>query len=184
MTRNRSLSLSPFPSAICGAAFVSALFIATMVGTVAATEQPRPDGQRSGRYTMTPADGGFVRLDTESGAMALCARRNDRWSCDPMPDAEDAQRREIEGLKAENKALKDEIRRMEDVMGLGEPKPGEGGPKQAERPKGGLGLPSEQDVDKAFDYVQRMLKKFQERMRELESGQGPGKGPGKGDTPL
>lgn len=152
-----------------------------LVPPAAAAEPSAADGQRPGRYTMTPADGGFVRLDTETGAMALCAKRSEGWVCEAMPDAQDAQRRAIDKLEAENRALKDEIRRMEEVLGLGDAKPGENGPRQAERPKGGLGLPSEQDVDKAFDYVQRMLKKFQERMRELESGQAPG---GKGGTPL
>lgn len=139
------------------------------------------DDARSGRFTMTPADGGFIRLDTETGALALCAKNGDQWACQPMPDSQQSQAREIERLQAENKALKDEIRRMEDVMGLGEPKPGEPPVAGGERPKGGLELPSEKDVDKAFDYVQRMLKKFQERMRELESGQGGGSGKG---TPL
>lgn len=138
--------------------------LALAVAAGVAAETP----QTPGRYTMTPAEGGFVRLDTQSGAMALCAKQDDQWACRDMPDAQAAQRRDIERLEAENKALKDEIRRMEEVLGLGEPKPGESGPKAAERPKGKLELPTEQDLDKAFDYVQRMLKKFQERMRELE----------------
>lgn len=159
--------------------FLGAVALAlTAAGGALAADDARP-----GRYTMTPADGGFIRLDTETGAMALCVKRDDQWSCDPMPDAMADRQREIERLEAENKALKDEIRRMEDTLGLSEPKPGEDGSKQAERPKGTFELPSEQDVDKAFDYVQRMLKKFQERMRELEREQGPGESPGSG-TPL
>lgn len=138
-------------------------------------------GDRPGRYTMTPADGGFVRLDTETGAMALCAKKDNQWACDAMPDALVAQRRDVERLEAENKALKDEIRQMEQIMGLGDAKPGAEGPKQAERPSSGPGLPSEKDVDQAFDYVTRMLKKFQEKMRELESGKA---GSEKGGTPL
>lgn len=153
-----------------------AVGMAALAGSALAADDARP-----GRYTMTPADGGFLRLDTETGALALCAKKSDAWACEPMPDTQQSQARELERLQAENKALKDEIRRMEDVMGLGEPKPGQPPVAGGERPKGGLELPSEKDVDKAFDYVQRMLKKFQDRMRELENGQGGG--PGKG-TPL
>lgn len=153
-----------------------AIGMTALAGTAIAAEDARP-----GRYTMTPAEGGFIRLDTETGALALCAKKSEAWACEPMPDAQQSQAREVERLQAENKALKDEIRRMEDVMGLGEPKPGQPPVAGGERPKGGLELPSEKDVDKAFDYVQRMLKKFQERMRELESGQGGGAGKG---TPL
>lgn len=158
---------------------VSPIFAAAILcsGALAADET------LAGRYTMTPADGGFIRLDTLSGAMALCAKKDSEWACKPLPDTQQSQSRDIERLTAENKALKDEIRRMEEVMGLGDAKPGNPAPADGERPKGGLGLPSEKDVDKAFDYVQRMLKKFQEKMRELESGQGGG-APGKGGTPL
>lgn len=138
-------------------------------------------GERPGRYTMSPAEGGFVRLDTETGAMALCAKKDNQWACDAMPDVQAAQRRDVERLEADNKALKDEIRRMEEIMGLGDTKPGGAGPKQAERPLGGPGLPSEKDVDQAFDYLTRMLKKFQEKMRELEGGKPGGD---KGGTPL
>lgn len=170
-TRNAS---APHRTSAAAFAFVTGLSV--LVSTAAAA-----DDVRKGRFTMTPADGGFVRLDTETGALALCAKNGDQWACAPMPDAQQSQAREIERLQAENKALKDEIRRMEDVMGLGEPKPGQPPVAGGERPKGGLELPSEKDVDKAFDYVQRMLKKFQERMRELEGSQGA---PGKGGTPL
>jgi hypothetical protein len=161
------------PSVLAVPLAVGALALASTSGAAAETATP-------GRYTMTPADGGFVRLDTETGAMALCAKKDSQWACEPMPDSQAAQRRDIERLEAENKALKDEVRRMEEMLGLGDPKPGDGGAKKAERPKGGPGLPSEEDVDKAFDYVTRMLKKFQEKMRELEGGGGPGKG----GTPL
>ncbi len=158
------------------AAAALALGIASLTSAGLAADDVRP-----GRFTMTPADGGFLRMDTETGALALCAKKGDQWACDPMPDTQQSQSRELERLQAENKALKEEIRRMEDVMGLGDPKPGQPPIAGGERPKGGIELPSEKDVDKAFDYVQRMLKKFQERMRELESGQGGG--PDKG-TPL
>ena len=132
--------------------------------------------EKAGRYTMTPTDGGFVRLDTETGAMSLCAKK-DSWSCELMPDGQTALRKEIDGLKAENKALKDDIKRMEEVFALGG-KPGEGKPGDDGRPGGGargkLELPSEQDVDKAFDYFEKMMKKLRERVKRLEGNEKPG----------
>lgn len=165
-----------------GLSFACALLGLGLGLTATAPLAQEKPGERAGRYTMTPADGGFVRLDTETGAMALCNKSSGQWACEPMPDTQQAQSKDLQRLEAENKALREEIRQMEEVMGLGQPKPGEGGPRHGEeRPKGGMGLPSEKDVDQAFDYVQRMLKKFQEKMRELESGQKSGD---KSGTPL
>lgn len=163
------------PNAVPRACLAAALALLLSAGAATATEE------RSGRYTMTPADGGFLRLDTVTGAVSMCAKRDreGQWACEPLPDAAAAQKRDLERLEAENKALKDEIRQMEEILGLGEKKPGEQGPSQAERAKPSFPLPSEKDVDQAFDYMQRMLKKFQEKLKELEGGRKDG-----GGTPL
>jgi len=156
---------------------LSALIAAVAVSVLSLPGSAAPGDERPGRFTMSPADGGFVRLDTETGAMSLCTRKDGAFACEAMPDSLEKERREIQRLEAENKALKDEIRQMEEIMGLGKTKPGaEGGPP-TDPPRGGLGLPSEKDVDQEFDYVHRMLKKFQEKMRELEKGDGTGQGP-------
>jgi len=118
-----------------------------------------------GRYTMSPADGGFVRLDTETGAMALCTRRGERWSCEDMADGQSALMAEIDKLRAENKSLKAQVEQLEETLGLGE--------NDTEGPKPGnkFTLPSEADVDKAFDYLEGMLKKLHERMEKLHEQQ-------------
>ena len=57
---------------------------------------------KPGRYTMSPADGGgFVRLDTETGAMALCQRRDAEWSCREMAEPNRGLGDEVERLRAE-----------------------------------------------------------------------------------
>ena len=59
--------------------------------------------ERQGRYRMSPADGGgFVRLDTETGAMALCQRRDGDWSCRDMQDETGKVRQENDRLAREN----------------------------------------------------------------------------------
>ena len=154
-------------------ASVATLVLACGLAVAAATAQ-----ERAGRYTMTPADGGFIRLDTESGAMSLCARKADGWACEAMPDSVAAMNRDLDALKAENKALKDEIRRLEETFGLAEPGKTDPG-KKAEvppdaRPGGKLQLPTEKDVDQAMDYMTRMLRKFRDKLKELESEKGGG----------
>ena len=146
------------------AAAMATACLGLLASTPSALAQDRP-----GRYAMSPVEGGFARLDTETGQMSVCRSQKDAagvpsWSCQPMADsgADDARSRRLE---AENKELRAEIRRMEDQLGLNGPK---GDQKQAERPGGGLTLPSEAEVDKALSYMERMIKKFQETMKRLE----------------
>lgn len=120
-----------------------------------------------GRYTMSPADDGFVRLDTKTGVMALCRREDSGdWACKDMADGQRKLRDELHRLEQENSALKDEIRGLEETLGLAD---GGGKPHDSGTT---LRLPSEEDVDKAFDYLERMAKKLHERMDKLEKEHG------------
>jgi len=118
-----------------------------------------------GRYTMTPAEGGFVRLDKETGTMSVCTRKEGAWSCELMPDAQQALKSQIEKLEAENKALKEENERLPSAKGADAPVPDS---EASPEPPGKLPMPTEQDVDKLFDYVEGMMKKFKERIQRLE----------------
>ena len=141
-----------------------------------------PGDDDSARFSMSPVDGGFVRLDKKTGAMSFCKRTNSDWDCQPMGSASDESAQastaekpqsDLDKLKAENKELKDEIRRMEEVFGLDGSKkaPGSGsdeGPLAG--PPGGLPelkLPSEKDVDSAVDYLEGMIRKFRERFEDF-----------------
>jgi hypothetical protein len=129
---------------------------------------------RAGRYAMSPAEGGgMIRLDTDTGMMSLCARKADQWACEPMKDSQAALTTELDRLKAENKALKDEVKRMEEVFALGGDKRHEDTGPPGGRPSGKLDLPSEKDVDKAFDYLESMMKKFKERLKRLDQPEKP-----------
>ncbi|MGQ0672251.1 MAG: hypothetical protein ACT4N2_05150 [Hyphomicrobium sp.] len=140
--------------------------------------------EKPGRYTMSPTEGGFVRLDTETGEMALCKRAADGgWACEAMPDSQQAMRRDLDRLKQENESL-----RKNDQAAAGPPAtppPSELPPlPEPEIPGSGdlrkIPIPTEQDVDKLFDYVEGMVKKLKDRIKRLED-QNPDKGPG---TPL
>ena len=118
----------------------------------------------SGRYTMQQTDDGIVRLDTETGAMSLCKRSDGRWSCESMEDSQRALMRENDRLKAENRALKAQMEDMDQLLGLGE----DGQSDSPSTPKSHTyKLPSEQDVDKAFDYLEAMLEKLKEAHTHL-----------------
>ena len=138
---------------------------------------------RAGRYSMSPTEGGVLRLDTESGSVSFCSRRGGDWSCAPVAESRPPVDQEIARLEAENKELKAEVKRLEALMNLDldkEPKTGvprPEGEKRADRPGFKLDLPSEQDVDKALSYVERMYKKFRDKMKEMQR-ESPGRTPG------
>ena len=149
--------------------------IAIVGGLAVAVAAENPSQNQSGRFTMSPAgDGAFIRLDTQTGVMALCKQDRSDWTCRAMPDATNKMNDEIASLKAENKQLKDEIQQMEETFGLnGPPAPGAGSGGAPAITPPGFKLPSEQDVDKALDYVERMIKKFRDRFRKLEQAERP-----------
>jgi hypothetical protein len=138
---------------------ISALALALLVGAAPDAEE------RGGRYVMTPTEGGFLRLDSQTGAVAICQRNSGKWSCDAVPDDRHALEGEIERLNAENKSLNVAIKRLEELLALPDsdnkgPSAQKGGPR--------LQLPSEEDVDRAMTYIQRMMRKFQDKLREME----------------
>jgi hypothetical protein len=127
---------------------------------------------KGGRYTMSPTDDGVVRLDTRTGAMALCNRKADRWVCEDMEDSQRRLMAEIDKLRSENEFLKAQVEHLEETLGLGDIQP----PDDTAKPGTMPSLPSEEDVDKAFDYLEGMLKKLRDRMEKLnkEHGREPG----------
>lgn len=124
-------------------------------------QSPLPAGS-AGRFTMNPVDGGVLRLDTETGALSMCKQVSGSWSCTMLPDDRSAIDAELARLKRENEDLKGSVKRLEELAGM--PDDGKRGKAQ---------LPTEEDIDKAMSYVQRMLKKFKEKLKELEETDPP-----------
>jgi len=167
-TKELIMTLLRVTSAIVG--------MAILVAASAATAQdPRP-----GRYTMHKTDDGFVRLDTDTGAVSLCRKTSSGWGCNAISDASPSMGPSHDGprsnggpppysgpenLAAQNAELKAEIQRLEELLELrGSRKPPAAGKN------GSFKLPTEGEVDQALDYFERMLKKFQERLKRLEKG--------------
>ena len=125
-----------------------------------------------GRYTMQPIEGGFLRLDTQTGAVSTCRTGTGNLVlCQPAQEESQGLAKEIAQLRAENIELKAEVKRLQETAGI-QPPPPAGPPAEK------FQLPTEEEVDSALDYVERMFKKFRDRLQNLEKD---GKKPG---TPL
>jgi hypothetical protein len=113
----------------------------------------------AGRYVLKDVDGGFIRLDTETGAVSHCRMRDDQWRCELVADAQAALQDEIARLAEENTALE---QRLAELTG-----------QQGERSTGPrIELPSEDDFDRIFSFFERMMKRFIDFARSLNEGPG------------
>lgn len=162
------------------------LAVTLMAAPLAASAEKADDGAR---FTMSPVEGGFVRLDKQSGAMSMCKKSDEGWACEPMNDSQADMRKELDKLKAANSDLKNEIRRMEEVFGLNGKAPdadsGGPGPQAGGPPAKPFKLPSEKDVDQAIDYLEGMIRKFRERFEDFGDKTDPNRPkPDQGPTQL
>jgi len=159
---------------------VAALVLSTSLSAGAVAQGLSPGTEAAaGRYTMSPTDGGFVRLDTKTGEMSVCRRADGSWACTAMQDDEQRRGEQVAELQRENARLRDEVTRLEDMLGLSPPSrsPSPADPKpdyvpptpRSNSPLGqGFKLPSERQVEEALDYFANILKKFQDRLQKLE----------------
>ena len=118
------------------------------IASPALAQQPAdPATTENGRYSMTPVQDGFLRLDTRTGTVAMCRVVNGAPECRLAADERAALESEIGRLQAENRDLR-----------LKAP-----GPSGAAPPSG---LPSEQDMDRALSFAERFMRGMMRIMRE------------------
>lgn len=87
-----------------------ALAIGIVVAAVAAPARADTPGDApSPRYTFSKVAGGFLRLDTQTGEVALCSPQAVGWACVAAPEDRAVLENEIVRLRAENGTLKNEL---------------------------------------------------------------------------
>jgi hypothetical protein len=113
----------------------------------------------AGRYVLKDVDGGFIRLDTETGAVSHCRSRDELWRCEPVADAQAALQDEINRLAEENAALEQRLADLETPDG----EAGTGAQLQ---------LPSDEDFDRIFGFFERFMQRFIDFARSLKEDPG------------
>jgi hypothetical protein len=112
--------------AVCGLVFISFLLTAT--------------ASQAGRFELKKVENGFLRLDTKTGIVAFCSRKNDVWQCSDIDDDTRQYRLQLEKLKAENRQLKKQMTDNKSLL------------KRA--------LPSDKQLDKVLDSFEKMMRRF------------------------
>jgi hypothetical protein len=111
-----------------------------------------PDSQ-NGRYVFSKQTDGYVRLDTQTGEVALCSRKVVGFACQAAPEDRALLENEIARLRSENAALK------KDILTRGLPLPSGTGPEQAAPPVAQNGAPqgSESAKPQSGGEIDRMV---------------------------
>ena len=111
---------------------------------------PVDNPSENGRYAMTPTDGGFLRLDTRTGMVSLCAVSAGAVACRAGAD--------------ERKALEDEIARLSGENARLKLAAGQSGSR--------YGIPNDQDVDRALGLAERFMKRMMRVLRDDQPDKG------------
>jgi hypothetical protein len=137
----------------------SVIILAVAAFTVfapAAHAQPAPDSE-NGRYTFSQVPDGLLRLDTRTGAVSLCGRKDAGWACTSVPDERQALESEIARLQRENGAMKKEM------LARGLPLPGgvASAPTDKQRElQLKVPLPSDAEIDRVMSAFEKMWRRL------------------------
>jgi hypothetical protein len=132
---------------------VPALLVATLALAGEAASQSAPDTE-NGRYTVNRVEGGWLRLDTRTGAVATCT--GTPLACRAAPDERSALEAEIARVQGENAALKQEL------VKRGIPLPQGMAQAPAAQPKNDstIQLPSDADIDRVMTFMEKVWKRM------------------------
>jgi hypothetical protein len=123
-----------------------------------AAEAPSP----AGRYQIAPDEDGFVRLDTETGAMSHCVKRDGAWKCDALAEATSANAARVESLVREVEALTKRVDELAARLATLEKA------RSAEAPTAGA-PPNDPEFDRALSFAERLMQRFFDMVRELKT---------------
>jgi hypothetical protein len=77
--------------------------------TPACAQDAAGDTAAAPRYSFSKVAEGFLRLDTQTGEVALCSRQTVGWACLAAPEDRAVLENEIARLRRQNGALKNEL---------------------------------------------------------------------------
>ena len=135
---------------------LAALFPAALLLTAAA-----PEPQPAGRYQLQPTDGGFLRLDRDTGATAFCSPSGEGYACRAASEELAANGAEVARLEKRLAALEEQVRALT--------RPAAPPPKDAPAESdGSLRLPSDEEIGKVTSFLERALRRLKELGEQMQ----------------
>jgi hypothetical protein len=133
---------------------IPALAGVALIALAAAAPAQEP---AAGRFQIAPDEGGgFVRLDTRTGAVSHCTRRDGSWYCEPLAGADAGSDQRVTALAAEVDRLTKEVARLSaEVTALRTAAP----PTPEER---------QASEDRALGFADKVMGRFFDLVREIK----------------
>jgi len=142
---------------------VAVAFAVILLAAPASAEEAAPD-TAGGRYVFSKQADGFLRLDTQSGAVALCSQQPVGWACKAAPEDRTVLENEIARLQNANGALKQELL----SRGLALPSGVVPEPSGAQNGESSVRLPSDADIDRVIAFFGRVWQRFVEAVERAQ----------------
>jgi len=130
------------------------LIPAALVSLVAASAW----SEETDRYRLEKSANGYVRLDTQTGAMSICEERTGQLVCKMAADERAAFQDEVDRLQSSMKAMDERVTKLENSLSA-----------RLESK-----LPSEEDFSKTMSYMERFLRGFMGIVKDMEKDSGDG----------
>ena len=152
------------------AAVIAALVLTASAFAEDATAPETRTGEA--RYSFNKVDDGFLRLDTQTGEVALCSRQAVGWACLAAPEDRAVLENEIARLRKDNGALKQDLLAHDLPLPPGTPpEPLSGGNDNG---SGGgrnltLRLPDHADFDRVVTLVGRLWHRLVEAIANAQN---------------
>ena len=112
---------------------------------------------QNGRFVMKDSGGDLLRLDTRTGAVSYCRKRDKNWICQAAADDRAALHDEIARLQRENERLAAQNAELERRL------------KAAQREPE---LPNEQELDRVFEFMERLMRRFHAFAQSIRDSMG------------
>lgn len=108
--------------------------------------------EQAERYRLEKSGDGFVRMDTQTGAMSICEQKNAQLVCRMAADERSAMQEEVQRLQGQIRALDERVAKLENSLSA----------------KLESSLPSEEDFNKTMGYMERFFRSFMGMVKEMQ----------------
>lgn len=120
------------------------------------------------RFSFNRVDGGFLRLDSVTGQVALCSQRDAGWTCQAVAEDRAALDSEIARLQDRVTALQSEIAALRAPPAPPRP-PADLAPRgEGDAKTGALKLPTDDDIKWARAAFERLWRHFVDMVADLQ----------------